>query len=95
MVVRCFEDANVTHVEGSPDPQRDVEIVAVELALADLATMQKRVSKLEREARANPKLRESLEAAQRLVATLEEGKPARIFPAGLARGARSLPKRFC
>ncbi len=82
MVVRCFEDANVTHVEGNPDPQRDVEIVAVELALADLATMQKRVSKLEREARANPKLRESLEAAQRLVSTLEQGKPARIFPPG-------------
>ncbi|HTA37662.1 MAG TPA: redox-regulated ATPase YchF [Candidatus Acidoferrales bacterium] len=82
MVVRCFEDANVTHVEGSPDPQRDVEIVGVELALADLATMQKRVSKLEREARANPKLRESLEAAQRLVSTLEQGKPARIFPPG-------------
>jgi GTP-binding protein YchF len=82
MVVRCFEDANVTHVEGNPDPQRDVEIVAVELALADLATLQKRVSKLEREARANPKLRESLEAAQRLVATLEQGKPARIFPPG-------------
>jgi ribosome-binding ATPase len=82
MVVRCFEDANVTHVEGSPDPQRDVEIVAVELALADLATMQKRLSRLEREVRANPKLRESLEAAQRLVATLEQGKPARIFAPG-------------
>src|SRR5271154_3956310 len=39
MVVRCFEDANVTHVEGSPDPQRAVEIVAVERALAGLATM--------------------------------------------------------
>ena len=60
MVVRCFEDANVTHVEGHPDPARDIEIVAIELALADLATMQKRIPKLEREARANPKLRARL-----------------------------------
>jgi hypothetical protein len=87
MVVRCFEDANVTHVEGHPDPKRDVEIVGLELALADLAGMQKRVSKLEREARSNPKLRESLEAAQRLVAALEEGRPARVFPPGSAEAA--------
>ncbi len=82
MVVRCFEDANVTHVEGHPDPARDIEIIAIELALADLATMQKRVDRLEREARANPKLRERLEAAKRLTASLEGGKPARIFATG-------------
>jgi ribosome-binding ATPase len=84
MVVRCFEDPNVTHVEGHPDPKRDVEIVGVELALADLGTMQKRVSKLEREARANPKLREQLEAAQRVVSALEQGRPARLFAPGSA-----------
>jgi ribosome-binding ATPase len=82
MVVRCFEDDNVTHVEDHPDPKRDIEIVAIELALADLATMQKRIPKLEREVRANPKLRESLEAAQRVAAALEDGRPARAFPAG-------------
>ncbi len=80
MVVRCFEDENVTHVEGGPDPARDVEIIAVELALSDLATMRKRVDKLEREARANPKLRDEFEAAKRIVAGLEEAQPARIFP---------------
>ncbi len=79
MVVRCFEDSNVTHVEGDPDPARDVEIINIELALADLATMQKRVDKLEREARSNPKLRPNLEAAKHVVATLEAGKPARTF----------------
>jgi GTP-binding protein YchF len=82
MVVRCFEDPNVTHVEHHPDPQRDIEIVAIELALADLATMQKRIPKLEREIRANPKLRESLESAHAIAAALEEGRPARVFPAG-------------
>lgn len=87
MVVRCFEDANVAHVETHPAPARDVEIVAIELALADLATMEKRLPKIEREARANPKLRDSLEAAQRLTAVLEEGRPARSFPAGSAEAA--------
>ncbi|MBV8284517.1 MAG: redox-regulated ATPase YchF [Candidatus Eremiobacteraeota bacterium] len=82
MVVRCFQDENVTHVEERPDPKRDVEIVAIELALADLATMQRRVPKIEREVRAQPKLRPSLEAAERLVAALEAGTPARTFPAG-------------
>ena len=79
MVVRCFEDSNVTHVEGNPDPKRDIEIIAIELALADLATMKKRVDKLEREARANPKLRPQLDAAKNLITALEDGKPARSF----------------
>ena len=84
MVVRCFEDDNVTHVEGSPDPARDIEIIGIELALADLATMQKRLDKLEREARSDAKRRPQLEAAKHLVAALEAGKPARSFPADSA-----------
>jgi GTP-binding protein YchF len=80
MVLRCFEDEDVAHVEGAPDPQRDYEIVALELALADVATMQKRLPKLEREVRANPKQRDYLAAAQRVTAALEEAKPARRFP---------------
>ena len=82
MVVRCFEDENVTHVEGGPDPKRDIEIIGIELALADLTTLQKRVDKLDREARVNPKLKPNVEAAKNLVAALEAGKPARSFPAG-------------
>ncbi len=82
MVVRCFDDANVTHVEGGPDPARDIEIIAIELALADLSTMRKRLDRLDREARANPKLRPTYEAAARLTAALEEGRPARSFPEG-------------
>jgi hypothetical protein len=82
MVVRCFEDENVTHVEGGPDPARDIEIISIEMALADLAAMQKRVDKLEREARANPKLRDRVEAAKNLIAALEENRPARTFDKG-------------
>ncbi|MGB8964935.1 MAG: redox-regulated ATPase YchF [Candidatus Cybelea sp.] len=82
MVMRCFDDEDVSHVEGDTDPRRDDEIVAIELALADLTTMRRRVEKLEREARAQPKVREYLAAAQRLTAALEEARPARSFAPG-------------
>lgn len=81
MVVRCFEAPDVVHVEGAPDPVRDIEIVQVELALADLATLQRRVERMEREARANAKLRPRAEAARRLLAALEAGRPAHSFAA--------------
>ncbi|GAC1652467.1 MAG: redox-regulated ATPase YchF [Vulcanimicrobiaceae bacterium] len=80
MVVRCFEDNNVTHVEGSPDPARDIEIISIEMALADIASLSKKLDKLEREARANPKERYKVEAGRHLMAALEENKPARSFP---------------
>jgi GTP-binding protein YchF len=82
MVVRCFEATDVVHVEGEPDPARDVEIVEIELALADLATMQRRVERLEREARANAEARKKLEPARSIVAALEAGRPARSFAFG-------------
>jgi GTP-binding protein YchF len=82
MVVRCFENDDVTHVEGHADPRRDCEIVAIELALADLATMRKRIAKLERELRSQPNQRPYLEAAVRLSEALEEARPARGFAPG-------------
>lgn len=82
MVVRCFHDGNVSHVEGGPDPARDIEIIGIELALADLATLQKRTDKLDREARANPKMRFKLDASKNLIAALEENRPARSFAGG-------------
>jgi GTP-binding protein YchF len=82
MVVRCFHDDNVTHVEGGPDPRRDIEIISIEMALADLAALQKRLDKLEREARANPKLKYKVGAAKNLIEALENNKPARTFAPG-------------
>jgi hypothetical protein len=82
MVVRCFDDDNVTHVEGGADPLRDIEIIDIEMALADLASLQKRRDKLQREVRANPKEAPKLQALDRLVAALEAGRPARSFPPG-------------
>ncbi|MDQ6932221.1 MAG: redox-regulated ATPase YchF [Candidatus Eremiobacteraeota bacterium] len=82
MVVRCFEDANVTHVEGSPDPRRDIEVISIELALADLASLGKKLEKLQRESKASLDARQRVVVMQRLIAALEEGKPARVFPKG-------------
>lgn len=90
MVVRCFDDPDVVHVEGDPDPRRDVEIVAIELALADLETMRRHLPKLEREARTDPAARGRLEASRRVAAALEEGRPARSFPPGSAELAAAL-----
>ncbi|MHB8433039.1 MAG: redox-regulated ATPase YchF [Candidatus Tyrphobacter sp.] len=92
MVVRCFEASDVVHVEGEPDPLRDIEIVAIELALADLATISRRLERLEREARADAKVRSRLDAARRVREALEAGRPARAFPPeslerGIAREA--------
>ena len=91
MVVRCFEDDNITHVEGSPDPLRDIEIITIEMALADLGTLGKRRDKLAREVRVNPKQQPQLTALDNLVAALE-AKPAgpfvpRCFRRNDARGA--------
>jgi len=78
MVVRCFENPDVAYAEGS-DPARDIEVVGIEMALADLATLERRIEKLEREVRGDAKLRPRLAAAAALRSALEEGKPARIF----------------
>lgn len=80
MVVRCFEDPNITHVEGVPDPLRDIEIVTIEMALADLATLGKRRERVAREVRANPKSAPQLTALDNLIAALEANRPARSFP---------------
>ncbi len=84
MVVRCFEDGNVTHVEGDPDPLRDIEIIAIEMALADLASLTRRRDKLQREVRANPKEAPKLATLDSLIAALEANRPARAFPPGSA-----------
>ena len=77
MVVRCFEDGNVVHVEQKPDALRDIEIVIVELALADLATVEKRLDKARARAKAEPKLAPEVVALENLREGLNEGKPAR------------------
>ena len=57
MVVRCFEDDNVVHVSGSVDPIRDIETVQIELALADLDSVERRLDKAKRTAKSGDKIR--------------------------------------
>jgi GTP-binding protein YchF len=77
-VLRCFEDGNVTHVEGSIDPIRDAETVETELLLADLESLEKRVSAAEKKARGQDKeAKAQLEVMQPALIFLRDGKPAR------------------
>lgn len=79
-VVRCFDDPNITHVENTIDPVRDIEIINLELILADLQTIENRIAKVERKAKTKDK--EALlemELLERLKPLLEEGKPARAL----------------
>jgi GTP-binding protein YchF len=92
MVVRCFEDRNVIHVEGAPDPLRDVDILITELALADLGTVERRLEKSRAREKADPKLSQEVAALERIAATLNEGRPAR-FSGGDSREA-SLAKEL-
>ena len=80
-VVRCFEDENIIHVDGSIDPARDIETINLELIFADLETVQRRREKALRNFRGGDK-KSSAEAdlAERMTAHLESGKPARTFP---------------
>ena len=79
-IVRCFEDENITHVEGSVDPVRDIEIIQTELILADIEQLNKKIEKLTREAKANAKgAKEALEIANLLLAHLNDGKSASSF----------------
>jgi GTP-binding protein YchF len=78
-VVRCFEDSDVTHVEGKIDPVADIETIETELMLADLDSLERRVDALEKKVRGNDReAKEMLDLVQRALVLLREGKPARL-----------------
>jgi GTP-binding protein YchF len=77
-VVRCFEDENIIHVEGSVNPVRDIETIQIELALADLASVEKRKDKAGRSAKSGDKeAKVELAIIEKIQPVLEEGRPAR------------------
>src|ERR1700722_6540184 len=79
-VLRCFDDGNVTHVEGSIDPVRDAETVETELMLADLDALERRLVAAQKRARGNDKeARAQIAMIEPLLALLRDGKPARVF----------------
>ena len=78
-VVRCFDDANVVHVNGNADPARDIETIDIELILSDLEIMEKRVERTRKMARADKKIQAELECYEKIVSVLAEGKSARTI----------------
>ncbi|MBI5136586.1 MAG: redox-regulated ATPase YchF [Nitrospirae bacterium] len=77
-VVRCFEDTQVIHVEGSVDPTRDIATIDLELILADMDSLTRRKSRVEKKARSGEKdAKADLAATEKVLALLEAGEPAR------------------
>ena len=78
-VVRCFEDGDITHVEGGVDPVRDIETIETELMLADLESLEKRIIALEKKAKGGDKdAKELADIINRCLVLLREGNPARL-----------------
>ena len=76
-VVRCFDDGNITHVEGVVDPIRDIELIQIELILADLESLEKRVTALEKKAKTDKEAKIQVELVKKAIEVLAAGKPAR------------------
>ena len=74
-VVRAFQDDNVIHVDDAHDPRKDIDVINTELVIADLQTVQRRLPKVDKEARANPKLRPLADAYQQVHDLLDAGTP--------------------
>ncbi len=78
-VVRCFDDENVIHVDGSVDPLRDIDVINTELLLADIQTLENRVVKLEKQARGDKKVQPLVDMTRSMIEHLNSGEPARTF----------------
>lgn len=82
-VVRCFDDENIIHVEGSTDPRRDIEIIDLELIMADMEMVERRIKKAEVAAKGDKKYLHEVELFKKLHEWLNDGKSARSFSAQL------------
>lgn len=90
-VVRAFEDSNVQHVDDLHEPKKDIDVINTELILADLQTVERRLPRLDKEARANPKLKPLYDTLQKIYATLNDNKPVNtVFQADELEGLEDL-----
>lgn len=78
-VVRCFEDSNVVHVDGSVNPIRDIETINLELIFADIETVNKRLDKARKNLKADKKYQEEIDVLEKILKVLEDGKSARTI----------------
>lgn len=81
-VVRCFEDPNIIHVDGSVDPLRDIETINLELTFSDLEILERRISKVAKVAKNDKAQAKELDLLMRLKEHLEKGRLAKTFAAG-------------
>jgi GTP-binding protein YchF len=79
-LVRCFDDENVIHVSGSPNPKDDIEIIETELIMADFQSLEKRLDRLRKNAKADKKAQPIVDCAEAVLKLLGEGKPALAYP---------------
>ncbi|WGH06538.1 redox-regulated ATPase YchF [Helicobacter pylori] len=93
-VVRCFEDDNITHVNDKIDPLNDIEIIELELILADIATLDKRIDRLQKALKSSKDAKNLLECALNLKTHLEELKPAKTFPLNTSEAFLELDKEL-
>jgi len=93
-VLRCFEDDNVIHVDGSVNPVRDKEIIDIELQLKDLESVDKKISRIEKQAKTDKDLALGLAILQQLKAHLEQGKNARSFSVSPEDKAKHIDDMF-
>ena len=78
-VVRCFEDSNIVHVDGSIGPARDIETINLELVFADLEMIERRIDRVKKALKGDKKFQVELDLLERVKVGLEEGKPARAL----------------
>ena len=78
-VVRCFEDSNIVHVDGKIDPIRDIETINLELILADMETVDKRLEKAKKMLKADKKYQAEIDLLEKIKQNLQDGKPARVL----------------
>ena len=78
-VVRCFEDTNIVHVDGSVDPLRDIETINLELIFADMETVDKRLDRARKNLKADKKYQFEIDTLEKIKKTLEDGKSARTL----------------
>lgn len=77
-MLRCFDDPNIVHVEGSVDPIRDSETIETELLIADMESLEKQIANIQRKAKSDKVAAAQLALMERTKAVLDEGKPARL-----------------
>ncbi|MCR5784670.1 MAG: redox-regulated ATPase YchF [Eubacterium sp.] len=78
-VVRCFENTNIVHVDGSIDPARDIETINLELIFADIEMLDRRIGKIQKQAKMDKTYAKELAQAEKIKAHLEDGKLAKTF----------------